>query len=479
MIYSSQIGTSDFAMAEDPSISASPAIKVAVPNTPLALALAESLFATLPDVQFLLKPVCPTSDKMEIIPVSDNLAASLFQTRSAIALMNGEVDLAVHTALDLQFPLPQGLELIALSQSFENSDCLVSKGDLSLTHLPLCPKIGISPFQQRECLLKIRPDIQFATIDPTTQDSILLMEDGIMDGVILPLFALKHWGLTHRIAQVLPIEPHPLQGRLAIVSKIGNGRLKQIFRQIDFRQKIGKVTLVGFGPGDPGLLTIKGRDALAEADVIYMDDLIDKEYVRQFKGQKYYVGKRKNNHSTSQQRINRLLLNSAYSGNNVVRLKGGDPMIFAHGGEEVEYLQKNLVDVEVVPGITSALAAAATTKTPLTHRDITSSVTFVSGHSVEKICFEGNSTIVVYMGASNVQAIALKAIEQGRKPETGALLISNISLPCQEHIIISLQDLAKTQLPFKTPLLMIIGEVVGKKMDYASLAVRDLGFHLQ
>ena len=125
------------------------------------------------------------------------------------------------------------------------------------------------------------------------------------------------------------------------------------------RSSFGKVWLVGFGPGDPELLTIKGYKLIKTADIIFYDDLLNKEFLLKFPSEKVYVGKRKGNHSIEQAEINELLYEAAVSGKTVVRLKGGDPMLFAHGGEEIEYLERRHIEVEVVPGITAALAAAA------------------------------------------------------------------------------------------------------------------------
>ena len=171
------------------------------------------------------------------------------------------------------------------------------------------------------------------------------------------------------------------------------------------------------------------------------------------------MGKRKDCHSFRQDRINRLLFKSASSGKFVVRLKGGDPMIFAHGGEELEYLRRNFIEVSVVPGVSSGVAVAAYTRVPLTHRGISSSVAFVSGHS-ESVQIPKTDTLVCFMGGSNVRLIAQKAIREGKRADTPVMLVHNISLPDQKEFYSTLEELSHTDQKFPTPLIIVIGKVV-------------------
>ncbi len=224
---------------------------------------------------------------------------------------------------------------------------------------------------------------------------------------------------------------------------------------------------MGFGPGDPGLLTVNGLEKLQLADIIYYDDLTNKEYLANFKAEKIYTGKRKNNHSHSQIEINKLIYVSAIAGKNTVRLKGGDPMLFAHGGEETEYLLQNLVDVDVVPGITAALATSSLTKIPLTHRDVSSSVTFLSGHSVKDLNIPCSGTIVVYMGGSNLRLISEAFINKGWNPDTPVLSVYNVSLENQEESITTLRDASANEPFVKTPVIILIGEVIKLKYKLA------------
>lgn len=225
----------------------------------------------------------------------------------------------------------------------------------------------------------------------------------------------------------------------------------------------GKVWLVGFGPGDPELLTIKAYNLIKTADIIFYDDLLNKEFLLKFSSEKVYVGKRKGNHSIEQAEINKLLYEAAISGKMVVRLKGGDPMMFAHGGEEIEYLVRRHIEVGVVPGITAALAAAAYTRVPLTHRGIASSVSFITGHANRDIYVPLSGTLVYYMGASNLQTITEEVVKKGWPADTPVLLVYNVSGADQEEYYTTLQKTIDQPNQYKTPLIIIIGEVVRLK----------------
>jgi len=226
--------------------------------------------------------------------------------------------------------------------------------------------------------------------------------------------------------------------------------------------KDGKVTLVGFGPGNPDLLTIGGEKAITKADIIFYDDLLDHDFLEQYSAEKIYVGKRKHRHSHEQDAINELLLQAAKSGKQVVRLKGGDPMIFAHGGEEIAFLKTNGIEVSVIPGVSTANAAASLTQIPLTHRGVASSVAYITGHNSD-ISLPKTDTLVCFMASSTIHRIAIKAIAEGRDPETPVALIHNVSLPDQTEFLSTLNQLATSTTTYPTPLIIIIGKVVSLK----------------
>ena len=232
--------------------------------------------------------------------------------------------------------------------------------------------------------------------------------------------------------------------------------------------------LVGAGPGDPGLITLRGKYLLEHAEVVVYDYLANPkllEYVPK-NAQLIYAGKKGGGlHSFTQKGINRLLVDHAEQGKMVVRLKGGDPFIFGRGAEEIEELVAEGIDFEVVPGVTSATAAATYAGIPITHRGYTASVAFVTGHEdptkkISNISWEklatGAGTIVIYMGIKTLPAITRKLIEHGRSPDTPVAVVRWASTPQQRSVVGTLTTICEEvrQADIKPPALIIVGEVV-------------------
>ena len=236
------------------------------------------------------------------------------------------------------------------------------------------------------------------------------------------------------------------------------------------KAETGRVSLVGAGPGDPELLTLRAARALREADVIVYDKLVDPavlEYARR-DARRIFVGKSKGDHTLPQSEINALLVAEAKAGRHVVRLKGGDPFVFGRGGEELDVLVAEGVRVEVVPGITAATGCAAYAGFPLTHRDHASSVVFVSGHSKDglsdldwRALANPRQTIVVYMGVSAAGEVAGKLIEAGLGASTPIAIVENGTRWDQRVIKGELQQAADLirQHGVAGPALLVIGEV--------------------
>lgn len=240
--------------------------------------------------------------------------------------------------------------------------------------------------------------------------------------------------------------------------------------------RAGRVILVGAGPGDPELLTLKAVRALKAADVILVDNLAGTgvlEHARR-EAEIIPVGKAKGRHSRTQAEINALILTHARAGKTVVRLKGGDPFIFGRGGEEVDTLRASGIACEVVPGITAATAAAASLQIPLTHRDISHSVTFVSGHAAGdgaanfdhldlKGLGEGRNTLAVYMGVATSGALARALIAAGWSRATPVIAVENASHDNERRVATSLDVIAEDpgQMGLRGPSILIIGEIAG------------------
>lgn len=231
----------------------------------------------------------------------------------------------------------------------------------------------------------------------------------------------------------------------------------------------GKVTLIGAGPGDPELLTLKAVRALGAADVVLVDDLVNRAVLQHAQQARIVeVGKRGGCKSTPQHFINRMMIALAQQGQNVVRLKGGDAFLFGRGGEEMLALRAAGIAMEVVPGITSGTAVPASLGIPVTHRGYTHGVTFVTGHTQDgspvnwRALVEGGTTLVVYMGMKNLPEIVSGLLEAGMAGEMPAAIIQQGTLPEQKQVVSTVASLplAAKQSGMASPALIVIGDVV-------------------
>ncbi|WP_180108429.1 siroheme synthase CysG [Acinetobacter sp. YH12147] len=233
----------------------------------------------------------------------------------------------------------------------------------------------------------------------------------------------------------------------------------------------GEVYLVGAGPGDPELLTLKALRLMQQADVVIYDRLVSDPIMELCRrdAEKIYVGKARSNHAVPQEGINALLVKYAQDGKRVCRLKGGDPFIFGRGGEEIEELFAAGVAFQVVPGITAASGCSAYAGIPLTHRNYAQSVRFLTGHLKEgspelpwsELVYE-NQTLVLYMGLVGLEKICQKLIAHGQRPDMPVALVSKGTTPEQKVVVGTLADIASkvTEHQIQAPTLTIIGEVV-------------------
>lgn len=239
-------------------------------------------------------------------------------------------------------------------------------------------------------------------------------------------------------------------------------------------RKVGKVYLVGAGPGDPGLITLRGKYLLERADVVVYDYLANKKLLRHVSpsAELVYVGKKGGGlHAYTQEGINELLIEHGKAGKMVVRLKGGDPFIFGRGAEEIEELVAVDVPFEVVPGVTSATAAATYAGIPITHRKYTGSVAFITGHEdptkrKSNIYWDklatGAGTLVIFMGIKNLPIITKKIIKHGRDPQTPVAVVRWASTPEQHSVEGTLETITDVvrEAGIKPPALVVVGEVV-------------------
>ena len=445
-------------------------IRVIARGSRLSRLQVEEVFKNFPELAYEIKYLESYGDKNQQISLLNGEApADIFTRELDDAIRQGDADIAIHSAKDLPYPLPEDIEVIALFSAFDTTDSLVSRDHKKLAELPAGSIIGTSSPLRKKGLNELRPDLTIKGIRGCIEERVQQVKDGKYDAAIVATCALKRLGMEDEIAEVLPFPTHPLQGFLAVTAKKGSQDLKQAFASKSILDKQGSVSLVGFGPGDPDLLTIKAAKAIDAADIIFYDDLIDDSYLADKKAEKIYVGKRAGYHHKEQADINRLLLEAAREGKNVVRLKGGDPMIFAHGSEEIEYLESNLIKVNVIPGITTASALAASQKISLTHRDFSSSVALVSGHTPQPVTPDAE-TLVYYMGAKQLQTIATQLIDkEGWAFNTPVLLTYNVSRPDEQTFETTLWNLRNGEMQnLPTPLIALIGYVAGLKHHQAS-----------
>lgn len=239
--------------------------------------------------------------------------------------------------------------------------------------------------------------------------------------------------------------------------------MKQVYEQ-------GKVWLVGAGPGDAELLTIKALRVIEGADLILFDQLVGKEIRALFpkSAPSFYVGKRKGQHSIAQKDLNALLVKKAREGKSVCRLKGGDPFVFGRGGEEMLALVNAGIEVEVVPGITAAAGCSASAGIPLTHRGLAQGCTFVTAHGEHELNLNWqalaalNHTLVFYMGVSRAELIRAELLRAGMAPSLPIAVVEKGCRPDQRVLVDTLHGLSQlvAEAEVQSPALIVVGEVV-------------------
>lgn len=253
---------------------------------------------------------------------------------------------------------------------------------------------------------------------------------------------------------------------------------------------LGKVYLVGGGPGDPELLTRKAYRVLGNADAVVYDRLVSQEIVDIVPAgsTRIFVGKAAGHHTVPQDEINEVLVKLARTNRTVVRLKGGDPYIFGRGSEEALHLSRHNVDFEIIPGITAAAGISAATGIPLTHRGLATGMRFVTGHGKGdeeldlnwRSLADASTTLVIYMGLGKLPELSQKLIEAGLSPDTPAAAVANGTTAKQRQCISTLAELpdAVNAIDFTPPVLCLIGHVVSlaHELNWQGLDYESLGF---
>ena len=457
-------------------------LRIASRTSPLARVQVREVMGTLESLDTRWVGLDSFGDRHKDVSLWSNRKEDIFTDVLDEALLRGEVDAAIHSAKDLPFPLRDGLVLAALTEGMDSRDALVSRSGQKLRDLPPGATVGTSSPSRRDQLKLLRHDLRPVDIRGTIEERLHRVETGEVDALIVALCALQRLGLEPRASEILPFQTHPLQGKLAVVCAAQNAECRGLFHSFDVRKTYGKVWLVGAGPGSPDLMTIRAQKVLARADVVYYDDLTDGSLQTLFHGRCEYVGKRKGRAAFSQDEIQEKLYRSALQGEEVVRLKGGDPSIFGRVGEEVEFLLRRWVPVEVVPGVTSASAGAASASFPLTRRHIAKSVSFFSGHDASGETTEApqKNTCVYYMASSKLSELSNELLLKGFTAETPVAVVGNAGGYDELCVTGNLSDAGGIKVA--SPALFFVGDVtafarIEKKALYVGLDPEAVYLH--
>lgn len=547
-------------------------IVIGTRKSALALWQAEHVMECLrhahPDIDITLKKVVTRGDKVLDTPLAKIGGKGLFTKELEQEMLDGRIDMAVHSLKDVPSEIPDGLSISAVTAREDSGDAVVSPTYRTLADLPNGARVGTSSLRRRAQLLHARPDLEIVDIRGNVETRLKKLETEGLDAVILAVAGLKRLGFEDRITEVLDTSvclPAVGQGVLAIETREDDDEVKDLvhcladsesftqalaergfLRRVEggcqvpvgvhatlddgmvsvegviasvdgarmYRDsvtgpfdkaaelgarladklldaggleimhelgllmdrksmKCGKVWLVGAGPGDMGLLTLKAAECLKKADIVVYDYLVDKRILRLARPDAtfIYVGKKAGHHTMHQYDISQLLVDKAKAGYTVVRLKGGDPFVFGRGGEEGMLLFDSGVDYEIVPGVTSAIAVPAYAGIPVTHRAVATSFAVVTGHEDPskpesqmrwKQLATATDTIVFLMGVENISSITKKLIEYGRPADTPAALIRWGTRPEQETLVTTVgsaaADVERTH--FMPPAIFIVGNVV-------------------
>ena len=446
-------------------------IRIATRSSPLALAQIEEIVLDLKaqgtEFAHQVLKFETTGDTDKTTPLTES-RDDFFTDTIDQALLESKADIAIHSAKDLPQQLNPNLDIYALTRGLDSRDAWVGK--CFWKDLPSKAKVGTSSVLRQKQIHQMRPDLDIVNIRGTIQERIQLIKESKVDGIVVAACALKRLGLENEIKDIFPWEGMPLQGQLAVVGRRGDHALKGLFKCIDVRQHYGMVYLTGAGPGDAELITLKGIKALERADCVFYDFLVDASLLKYApQAEHVYVGKRKGEHSLSQDDLNRMLREKAFAGKNVVRLKGGDPLIFGRGADEINYLRSYHIDVEVIPGISSATGIPSSLGVPLTARGIASSVAFLSGHEEDEykgdpkeVAIPQADTYVFLMGLSKLNIILASLKKAGLTRDTPVMVIANGTKPLQQvtkGTISTIEGLVQAQ-SLKPPSLILVGKVI-------------------
>lgn len=417
-----------------------------------------ALRGILPDTEWIVRPLESPGDRDLVTPLTDDAVPDDFFTRDLDdALLNGHADLAVHSAKDLPQRMREGLTVAALLPARDIRDALVLRADWPVDKPPRV--IGTSSPKREQQIKTLYPDAETKPIRGTIDQRLEQLDAGQYDAVLIAACALERLGLSERINTFLPYEPAPQQGRLALVVRSNHVDLFRALRLLDVRRNAGLIAIVGC-PADATLLSARARSYLEQADVVIHDRLIPDEILLTIRDKAVPVGKVGGQESTPQVDIHRQLLHAAEQGKLVVRLQGGDPLIFAHLSEELEFLNAWNLRMDLVPTLTAAQVAAARALAPLTHRHDGGHVHFLSGHTAkgeqpEPLPGPGSGNLAIYMGVTQARDIHDRLGKAGWTADTPVIIGERLGYRDEAVRTVALHELKDAAI--QKPAVFLIG----------------------
>lgn len=537
-------------------------IRIGTRGSRLAMVQAEyvkdRLSEHFPEHTYELTVIRTKGDRIQNVALNQIGDKGLFVKEIEEQLLNGSIQLGVHSMKDMPSEAPDGLLFTRTWKREDPRDVLILRQAASLEELPQGAVIGTGSLRRAYQLKKLRPDLTIVDIRGNVDTRLRKMEEQQMDGIVLAAAGLKRLCMEEMITQYLEPEqmvPACAQGALALQIRAGETALlhmldalsdeescRSVLAERTFLAEIegschipagavcreqdgmlwmravygtedggriahaqvtgtdpvelgkaaakllkgkihpGTVTLVGAGPGDAGLITVKGLQAVERADCIVYDRLAGPELLGYAKEgcELVYAGKENHHHTMKQEEINRLLVQKARQYRNVVRLKGGDVYVFGRGGEEGIFLRENGIPFEIVPGISSSIAGPACAGIPVTHRGVATGFHVVTAHNkmdaLSDLDFEamakGKDTLVFLMGLSKLEEIAERLTAAGMEGRTPAAVIEHATMPQQRVCTAPLSGIAEAvrAAGIVSPALIVVGEVIKlrEKLDCAA-----------
>ena len=415
------------------------------------------LAAALPDATFTRQIVTTPGDRDLKVSLTDPSVPDDFFTRDLDeAMRRGEADIGVHSAKDLpQHPVP-GIAVAALLPALDIRDALVLRAGVAPDAVRV---IGTSSPRREVEILRLHPAAKLKPLRGTIEQRLEQLDRGDYDAILVAACALVRLGLESRLGHYLPYDPAPQQGRLALTVPSDRPDLLRALRALDVRRRAGLVALVGC-PADAGLLGRKAEAYLRAADVVFHDRLVPESIVRGLGDRAVAVGKCGGKPSTPQSEIHRQMLHAAEAGRLVVRLHGGDPAIFGHLAEELDFLHAWNLRTDVVPAVSAMQVAAARAQAPLTFRGAGHRVTLLSarptaGYDPGSLPAPGHGHLAVYMGVAEMEQVDRKLREAGWPADTPVVAGERLGAPDERTVATTLAGWRALDL--QSPAVFLVG----------------------